>query len=300
MAVVPSARAGSPGDPANVVEQMETALNSGNVDAFIAWFAPGGAVKERGGKTFATKEDLRAWAQAVVAHDYHAEHGSRTVTGTRVTWSAKVSFEDLRALGVQSVDSTGEATIVGGKVVSYTPAFCPGSIALLGTASAHVVDERVRAFLEAVVVGGKPEAIDEFVSPQFQDHAPLPGGYPTLDGLRAGIAALRTGFPDLKVTVEDVVPSGDRVAVRLTYAGTNKGSFLGANPSFRQATFSSVDVYRIQDGKFVEHWGLLDVAGLSRQLGIGEAPAAGTSPDAPARKNPPRKEGKGGILGWLM
>jgi len=287
-----------PTDPANVLDQLETALNSGNVDAFLAWFAPNGVVKERGGKTYATKDDIRMWTQAVVSHDYRAEHGARTVTGSRITWSSKVAFEDLRALGVQSVEGQGEAVIVGGKVMSYTPAFCPGSIVLLGTASAHVLQDRVRAFLDSVYTQDKSGAIDEYCAPQFVDHAPLPGGYPSLEGLRAGVAALRAGFPDLKMTVDDAVSSGDRVAVRVTFSGTQKGAYLGAAATFRQVTFTAMDEYRDQDGKFVEHWGVLDTAGLSKQLGLNETPAAGSAPATPAKTY--KKEGKGGILGWLM
>src|SRR5258708_1180127 len=51
-------RAGSPQDPANVLDQMEVALNVGNADAFLAWFASNGVIKEQGGKSYTGKAQL--------------------------------------------------------------------------------------------------------------------------------------------------------------------------------------------------------------------------------------------------
>lgn len=290
-----AAQGAAPTDPANVLDQLETALNSGNEEAFLAWFAPSGIVKERGGKSYASKDEIRLWTRAVVSHEYHTEHGPRAVAGSRITWSARVTSGDLRALGLQSVEGQGEATIVGGKVVSYMPAFCPGSMVLLETASARMAEERVRAFIEEAYNGGKAASIDEFCDPGFVDHAPLPGGSPSLDGLRAGVAALRSGFPDLKVAVDDAIASGDRIAVRVTYSGTQKGPYLGSPSTFRIAVFSAVEIYRLQNGKLLEHWGVLDMAGLSRQLGIGERAVPGAAPP-----KADKREGHGGILGWLL
>lgn len=291
-------RAVSPGEPVSVVEQMETALNSGNVDAFVAWFAPKGVIKERGGKVYATKDAVREWAQAVVAHNYRATPGKRERTGDRVTWDARVEFDDLRALGVQSVDSHGEATVQGGMIVSFTPAFSPGSIVLLGTASAHLLEDRYRLFVDAAYNQGRADAMQEYCSPQLVDHNPLPGGFPSVEGLQAGIAALRAAFPDLKAVIEDVIPAGDRVAARVSFTGTHKAAYQGAPATFRQVAFSLVDIYRVEDGKLIEHWGLLDLASLNRQLGVSGAPATGGAAPAPAPAQ--KKGGHGGILGGIL
>lgn len=292
------ARAGSPTDPINVAIQMETALNSGNVEAFLAWFAPEGRVLERGGAVFATRDAVRGWAQAVMAHNYRATSSRHVDKAGLVRWEARVEFDDLRALGVQAVDSRGEATIAGGKVLAYTPAFSPGALALLASASAHQLEERVRTFIDLAYAQGKPEATDDWCAPELVDHNPLPGGFPSLEGMRAGITALRTAFPDLKPTVEDVIPAGDRVAARVTFTGTHKGPYLGVKATFRQVTFTAVEIFRLVDGKFVEHWSQLDLAGLNRQVGSADAGAAGGAA-APAAKEP-RRKGNGGILGWLL
>lgn len=289
------AAAGLPTEPVNVVQQMETALNSGNVEAFLAWFAPQGRVVERGGTVYATRDAIRGWAQALIAHNYRTTGNAYTLNGTRVTWPARVEFDDLRALGVQSVDSRAEAVVEGGKVVVLTPAFNQGSIALLSSAAARQLEERVRAFVDAAYTQGRPGAVDEFCAARVIDHAPLPGGFPTLDGINSGLATLRAAFPDLKATVEGVIASGDRVVARVAFAGTHKGPWQGAPATFRPVTFSSMEEFRYEDGKFVEHWGQLDLAGLNRQIGVAEPAAAG----APVDKQY-RKKGNGGILGWLF
>ena len=50
--------------------------------------------------------------------------------------------------------------------------------------------------------------LDELLAPEFVDHSPLPGFAPTRDGLKASMVALRTGFPDLRYTIDDTIVSG--------------------------------------------------------------------------------------------
>lgn len=81
-----------------------------------------------------------------------------------------------------------------------------------------------------------------------------------------GIKGLRNIFPDLHLTVEDRIFGGDRVVARNTWTGTHRGAFLGIEPTGKQVTFNTIDIWRVERGKFAEHWDVIDLAGLQKQL----------------------------------
>ena len=59
----------------------------------------------------------------------------------------------------------------------------------------------------------------------------------------------------MRVTVEDMIAEGDRVAARVTMRGTHLGEFEGIAPTGKRVEVRAMDMYRITDGKIVEHWG---------------------------------------------
>ena len=77
-----------------------------------------------------------------------------------------------------------------------------------------------------------------------------------------------TAFPNVHLTVEDMIAEGDKVVTRYTSRGTQKGAFVGIPPTGKQMTVSSIVVARIADGKIVEEWGLDDQMGMLQQLGV--------------------------------
>ena len=81
-----------------------------------------------------------------------------------------------------------------------------------------------------------------------------------------GIKGLRNIFPDIHVTVEDRVFGGDKVVARNTWIGTHRGTFLGIEPTGKQVTINTIDIWRVENGKFAEHWDVIDIAGLEKQL----------------------------------
>jgi len=123
-----------------------------------------------------------------------------------------------------------------------------------------------RAFEEVAM--GDMNAVDEIIAPEFVRHD-LAGGPEAHgpDGVKRLIADLRTGFPDLQTTIEDIFSDGDRVVVRFTARGTQSGPFMGIAPTGREATWSGVNIYRVSGGRIRETWQLADGLGLLRQLG---------------------------------
>ncbi len=123
-------------------------------------------------------------------------------------------------------------------------------------------------FLEEVFNKKKLAALDEFIAPNQVDHT-LPPFLPTTpEGTKQAINIFLKAFPDVHLTVEDMIAEGDKVVIRYTSRGTQKGAFMGIPPTGKQMTVSSIIIARIADGKIVEEWGLDDQMGMLQQLGI--------------------------------
>lgn len=132
-----------------------------------------------------------------------------------------------------------------------------------------------RRWIETVFNTKKLDAIDEFLAPSAVDHALPPGMPPTREGSRQFIGSYLRAFPDLHFTIDDVVAEGDRVVGRWTSTGTHQGELMGVPPTGRQATSTGIEILRIEDGKFVEHWLAFDQLGMLQQLGVIPAPGQG-------------------------
>ena len=87
-----------------------------------------------------------------------------------------------------------------------------------------------------------------------------------LDVWRQGFDVIKRGFPDLRAHIDDVVASGDQVALRLTFRGTHQGEFLGIPATGRTIEYVSHEFYRIADGQIAEEWICSDLATLQAQL----------------------------------
>lgn len=118
--------------------------------------------------------------------------------------------------------------------------------------------------------------IDELVAADVVSHDRPPMLPPGLEGAKAAHQASLASFPDRRMTIDDVFGEGDRVAVRTTMRGTNTGGlpWLGVPPNGRSVEIESISIYRVADGKVVEHWGQNDIGTLMMQLGAAPPSAA--------------------------
>jgi predicted ester cyclase len=129
----------------------------------------------------------------------------------------------------------------------------------------------VRRFYEEVVNQQQSANFSEILSPDFIDHIPNPLPGQPYSGVRAMqwfIDTARTAIPDLQVTIEDIMAAGDKVVVRVTWRGTQRGPLLGADPTGEKVKFTGIDIIRIDEGKIAEHWGEVDVLAVISQLGF--------------------------------
>jgi steroid delta-isomerase-like uncharacterized protein len=130
--------------------------------------------------------------------------------------------------------------------------------------------------MEEVFNRGNISQIDELFAPDFVEHEELPPGIPTGSaGVKQLSTMLRSAFPDFKATIDDIIAEGDKVVVRSTWSGTQKGEFMGIPPTGKSVSFGVIDIVRIAGGKFVEHWGQMDNMSLMQQLGVIPAPGEG-------------------------
>ena len=129
-------------------------------------------------------------------------------------------------------------------------------------------EEIVRSFYSKVLEGGDFDYMEESMAPGFKEHEEFPPGFPEgIEGVKAVITELRTGFPDLKVNVEDIFTSGDKVTVRANLQGTHSGSFMNVPATGKKIKVSVIDILRFEGDKAVEHWGITDNMALMSQIG---------------------------------
>jgi predicted ester cyclase len=77
-----------------------------------------------------------------------------------------------------------------------------------------------------------------------------------------------TAFPDIEATMDDLVVAGDRVVGRFTYRGTHAGPLYGVPPTGNAIEMRSIDIWRTENGEFVEHWDELNYLELFQQIGM--------------------------------
>lgn len=127
----------------------------------------------------------------------------------------------------------------------------------------------VNRYFEEVWNQGKLEVLDELIAPSYVNHSPgAPNPIPGADGLKPIVAAVRKGIPDVKYTVQDMVVTVDKVAVRVVMTGTHTGDFFGIPATGRRVVVNQLQIERIENGKIVEHWRQTDDLGMLRQPGL--------------------------------
>jgi len=137
-----------------------------------------------------------------------------------------------------------------------------------------------RQLMEEVWGKRQPAAVERFVGPDFIEHNPnIP---PNLEGRKRFVAALLAGFSDYRAEIQELIAAGDIVVARVRWTGTQDGPFLGRPATGNKLVFSTADFFRIKDGKFVEHWDVVD--SLPRAIALGLVPAP--KPAVPASAPP--------------
>ena len=112
------------------------------------------------------------------------------------------------------------------------------------------------------------KSIDEIVAPDAVIRTPLPIEATGAELLKQVWTTLFRVYPDIHLTVEDVIAEGDKVVTRNTVRGTHRGEFMGLAPTGKSVTYNEIFIFRFVDGRVVETWGVVDVYAQMDQLGL--------------------------------
>ena len=110
--------------------------------------------------------------------------------------------------------------------------------------------------------------IDEIVVPDVKIRTPLPVQASGAEALKEVFSRLHQAFPDLHVTVEDLIEEGDKVVGRNTVTGTHQGQYMGIAATNKPITYREIFIFRFAGGRIAETWGVVDVFSQLRQLGM--------------------------------
>jgi hypothetical protein len=117
------------------------------------------------------------------------------------------------------------------------------------------------------------KTIDELVDPDAVIHTPLPIEATGAKLLKEVFGRLLRAYPDLHITVEDLVEEGDKIVSRQTVTGTHQGEYMGLPPSGRAVTYNEIFIVRFAGGRIAETWGIVDVFSQMKQLGAIPGPS---------------------------
>jgi steroid delta-isomerase-like uncharacterized protein len=131
--------------------------------------------------------------------------------------------------------------------------------------------EIVRRFMEECWNKGDQQAMRDLIADKCRYHDPA---FPGIENVGQHIMTTRNAFPDLNFTTEDMIGERNEVVVHWTVRGTQRGPFLGVQPTNRACTVSGTSITRIEGGKLVELWADWNVLTLMQQLGVAAAPKA--------------------------
>jgi predicted ester cyclase len=128
--------------------------------------------------------------------------------------------------------------------------------------------EVARRVLEELFEKGNLDAADELIHPDFVNHEAPPDNRQGPEGLKETVSWLRGLWGPMHADIEDVICEGDRVVARVMMHGRHEGEFLGKEPTGKEFAAEQIHIYRIEDGKVIEHWSVRDDLGQALQLGL--------------------------------
>ncbi|MEV0353557.1 ester cyclase [Nonomuraea sp. NPDC050680] len=115
------------------------------------------------------------------------------------------------------------------------------------------------------------KAVDEFIHPDGRFHTAERTDVTAVQAQKRIWAILLRAFPDIHVTLEDLIAEDDKIVARQTVTGTNSGEYRGTPPTGKSVTYHEIFIARIADGQITDIWGVVDLYSQLRQLGLIQA-----------------------------
>ena len=126
-----------------------------------------------------------------------------------------------------------------------------------------------------VVTQGSLDTLEDALAEVYADDFILheaAGVFVGIQGLARFVSTMRSALPDLRITIEDDVSEGDKVATRWVAQGTQQGELRGPDPTGNQVTATGITIHRIEEDKIVEEWSNWDALGMMNQIGAVPSP----------------------------
>jgi predicted ester cyclase len=125
----------------------------------------------------------------------------------------------------------------------------------------------VLRFNREVIEQGDLAAFEEIMAPEFVNRTAIPGMSPGRDGMLVMLNhVLRPAFTDLRVEIHDQIAEGDKVVTRKTIHGTHSGRLQDVGPTGKAVAIEVIDIVRLRDGQYLEHWGINTLTVVLDQL----------------------------------
>jgi len=110
--------------------------------------------------------------------------------------------------------------------------------------------------------------VDETCASNIVFHDPSGRDIRGLQGFKQSLSELFEAFPDIHITIDDLIIEADKAVIRYTMAGTHKGPRMGIPATNKKVTLSVIVIDRVAGCKFVECWQMFDTLGFMQQLGV--------------------------------
>ena len=125
----------------------------------------------------------------------------------------------------------------------------------------------VKRFNTEFIESGNMNTFNELMADDFVNYT-APVGSPTD---KSGIvyffnSILRPAFSNIKVEIHEMMVDGDKVITRKTLSAVHTGDFFGVEATNKTIALEVIDIIQLRDGKYIGHWGILDMYGLMAQL----------------------------------
>ncbi|NOZ60448.1 MAG: ester cyclase [Calditrichaeota bacterium] len=125
----------------------------------------------------------------------------------------------------------------------------------------------VRRLIDEAWNKGNLAVIDEILSPNYILHIDAPGANDR-EGYKQAISMYRTAMPDFQFTIDDMIAEGNKVVIRCTMTGTQKGELMGSSPTGKKLTMTAISIRYFENGKVIEEWVETNMLGFMQQMGI--------------------------------
>jgi len=133
--------------------------------------------------------------------------------------------------------------------------------------------EKINRLFAEVFTGGNFDVCDELLSPDIKLNDPMaPEFQGGLTAWKEWEGMFQKAFPGKKARIDDIVESGDKLAVRWTVDGKQSGDLPGVPNTGKDITVTGIMIVEFSGGKISQMWNRWDNLGLYQQLGAVQLP----------------------------